>query len=205
VFDLDAEPAQEQDRYFRFLEACWRRNLYAKQQRRLIAKASTFTLRVKTLLRRYPDCRILYMVRDPVEAIPSGMSLITGVLENAYDIFNITREADRRRYLENLYQASCHLFRYFHDVWRADEIPERNLLIVTYPRLMNDLENTLREILEFIEVEPSPEFVEIVREQAKKQLGRRSEHEYSPEKFGLTAERIRSDLQFVYEAYGLEG
>ena len=203
VFDLDDAPLREQERYFRFMEACWRRNLYAKRQPRLIAKASTLTMRVKTLLRRYPDCKLLYMVRDPVETIPSGMSLVTGALENAYDMFNTTREADRKRYLENLYQASCHGFRYFHDVWRAGEIPEKSLRIVTYPRLMNDLEATMREVVDFLEIEPAPAFHDKLREQAEKQRTRHSEHQYSPEKFGLTADRIRSDLAYVYESYGL--
>jgi hypothetical protein len=203
VFWLDDEPLPDQERYFRFLEACWRRNLYAKRQARLVAKASTFTLRVKTLLRRYPDCKILYMVRDPVATIPSGMSLVTGVLERAYDMFHRTREADRQRYLENLYQASCHLFRYFHDVWRAGAIPERNLHIVTYPRLMGELEPTMRGILEFLEIDPAPGFAEKVREQAEKQRTRRSEHEYSPEQFGLSADRIRADLRFVYQSFAV--
>jgi hypothetical protein len=203
LFDLDDEPAAEQERYFAFLEQCWRRNLYAKGKGRLVAKASTFTLRVRTLLRRYPDCKLLYMVRDPVETIPSGMSLITGVLENAYDMFNSTAPEKRARYLENLYQASCHLFRSFHDVWRSGAIPAQNLRIVTYPRMMQDLEGTMRELVDFLEVEPGPRFADRVREQAAKQRAHRSEHHYSPEKFGLTAERIRRDLAFVYDAYGL--
>lgn len=203
VFDLDDEPPRETERYFRFMEAQWRRNLHAKRQGRLVCKASTFTLRVRTLLRRYPDCKLLYMVRDPVATIPSGMSLITGVLENAYGPLERTPAASRSHYLENLYLASCHLFRYFHDVWRAGAIPARNLLIVSYPRLMNDLEATMREVLEFLEVEPAPAFHDKVREQAEVQRRRTSEHEYSPEQFGLTADRIRRDLAFVYEAYGL--
>jgi len=202
-FDLDDEPAAEQERTFRFLEACWRRNLYFKRKERLIAKASTFTLRVRTLLRRYPDCRLVYMVRDPVATIPSGMSLITGVLENAYDMFRRTEFEKRTRYLENLYQASCHLFRSFHDVWRSGAIPERNLRIVTYPRMMGDLEGTMRELVDFLEIEPAPVFAERIREQAAKQRTHASEHHYSPEKFGLTADRIRSDLAYVYDSYGL--
>ena len=32
-----------------------------------------------------------------------------------YDVWNRTREEDQRRWLENLYQASCDMLRYFHD------------------------------------------------------------------------------------------
>ena len=192
-FELDDEPEAAQRRTFRFLERCWQRNLYAKRKRRIIAKASTFTLRVRTLLRRYPDCRLVYLVRDPVETIPSGMSLITGVLERAYDMSRWTAPALRARYLENLYQASCHLFRSFHQVWQSGLIPERNLRIVSYPRMMGDLAGTMTGLCEFLEVQPAASFWERVREQAARQRRHASEHHYSPEQFGLTAERIRSD------------
>ncbi|MFW5741187.1 MAG: sulfotransferase, partial [Myxococcota bacterium] len=202
-FELDAEPARETQRHFGYMEGCWRRNLHYKGKERIIVKASSYTLRVKTLLRRYPDCKLIYMVRDPVDTIPSGMSLLTGVLEKSHDMFNSTREEDRKRYLENLYQASCHLFRYFHEVWKAGEIPERNLCIVRYPRMMRDLEGTMREVVDFLGVEPQPGFARMVEEQAERQRQRKSGHRYSLEKFGLTADRIRSDLDFVYRDFDL--
>jgi LPS sulfotransferase NodH len=203
-FDLDNEPAAEIEKHFRYMEGCWRRNLHVKDKARIAVKASSYTLRVKTLLKRYPDCKLLYMVRDPVETIPSGMSMITGVLEQSYDMFHSTREEDRKRYLENLYQASCHLFRTFHEVWKAGEIPEKNLCIVRYPRMMADLEATMREVVDFLEVDPQPGFWPIVREQAEKQRQRKSPHVYSLEKYGLTAQRIRSDLDFVYRDFDLD-
>jgi hypothetical protein len=202
-FELDDEPAAEQEKLFRYLEGCWRRNQAAKQKDRIIVKSSIFTLRVKTLLRRYPDCRIIYVVRDPLETIPSGMSLLTGVLENSYDMFNATRPDDRARYLENLYQGSLCLYRTFHDVKKSGVIPPANLQIVRYPDLMNDFENTMKRLVDFLELQPAPEFWDKVREQAQKQEKYQSKHAYSLAKFGLDEARIRRDLQFVYEEYGL--
>jgi hypothetical protein len=204
IFALEEQPVATTERAFRLLESSWKRNLYAKNKARVIAKGSTFSVQVPTLLRRYPDCRLIYLVRDPVATIPSGMSLVTGVLERAYDMFSSTRPDVRARYLENLYQASCQLLRGFHEVWRIGGIPAHNLRIVAYPRMMQDLEGTMRELLEFLELDPSPSFLARVHEQTVKQHAHRSEHEYSPERFGLTAERIRRDLAFVYEDYGLD-
>jgi len=198
-FDLERQTPRQQARLFRYLEACWRRNLHHKNRDRIIAKSSIFTMRVPTLLQRYPDCKLIYIARDPVSTIPSGLSLLTGVLEQSYDIFNATREEDRARYLENLYQASCQVYRAFDEV--RDSIPERNLRIVTYPRLMTDLESVMQELVEFLEIEPEPGFARRVREQAEKQRSRESGHEYSLEKFGLDEERIRKDLAFVYDKY----
>jgi omega-hydroxy-beta-dihydromenaquinone-9 sulfotransferase len=44
-----------------------------------------------------------------------------------------------------------------------------------------------------------------VRQQAEKQRSYTSSHEHSPDKFGLDPERIRADLGFVYDAFGLSG
>ncbi|MBI5531275.1 MAG: sulfotransferase [Deltaproteobacteria bacterium] len=203
MFDEKHEPARDRERLFRFFEACWRRNLYFKGKSRIAVKASTFSLRVPTLLERYPDCKLIYMVRDPVENIPSGMSMLTDVLEKSYDMFHATRPEARSRYLENLYQASCQMFRGFHDVYRSGAIPEKNLRIVTYGAMMGDLEGTMKNLLEFLEIDPDPSFHDRVREQADKQRKRKSPHVYSLEKFGLDEARIRKDLAFVYETYGV--
>lgn len=200
-FDLDNEPEEKQEKLFAYLEGCWRRNLQAKHQSRIIVKSSIFTLRVKTLLKRYPDCKIIYVVRDPLETIPSGMSLLTGVLEKSYDIFNVAKQEALKQYLENLYQGSLQMYRVFHEVKKSGAIPEKNLLVVTYPSLMNDLEKTMDKLVRFLELEPVPEFYAKLTEQAEKQRKYKSKHQYSLDKFGLDEKRIRADLDFVYREY----
>ena len=202
-FDLERESEAKKDRLFRYLEGCWRRNMHFKNKSRFIVKSSTFTLRVETLVKRYPDCKLIYVIRDPVETIPSGMSLLTGVLEQSYDVFNATDPQKRERYLENLYQASCHLYRSFYELRKRNAIPPENLMILTYPRLMTDFEETMSEIVEFLEITPGPSFSRTVIEQAEKQRDYKSSHAYSLEKWGLTEDRIRNDLAYIYEEYGL--
>jgi hypothetical protein len=202
-FEQGARALPDQAQMFRYLEACWRRNLQYKGKARIIAKSSLLSLRVEDLLRRYPDCRIIYLVRDPVEAIPSGMSLVTGVLERSYDLFHATSAEARRRYFENLYQASCHMYATFHRSLQAGAIPARNLRIVPYPRIMGELRATIESLLPFLEIDSPPGFAERLAEQDRVQRSRRSSHRYDLAKFGLSEARIRSDLAFVYPTYGL--
>jgi omega-hydroxy-beta-dihydromenaquinone-9 sulfotransferase len=127
------------------------------------------------------------------------------VLENGYDVWNRTKEEDQRRWLENLYQASCDMLRYFYEAQSAGQIPERNLCVVRYEDLINDLEPTMARILDFIEIKPTEAFVEEVREQSARQRSYTSRHEHSPQQFGIAPERIRQDLGFVYDAFGISG
>ena len=204
-FGIDDVSPREEERFFDYYDACWRRNLTLKGANRVLAKTSMLTMRLDAVLRRYPDCKLVYVVRDPVEVIPSGMSLLASVLENGYDVWNRTKEEDQRRWLENLYQASCDMLRYFHEAQSAGKIPERNVCVVRYEDLINDLEPTMERILDFIEIKPTEAFVEEVREQSARQRSYTSRHEHSPQQFGIAPERIRQDLGFVYDAFGISG
>ena len=154
-----------------------------------------------SLLQRYPDAKIIYLVRDPVATIPSGMSLLTSVLDQSYNIFETTDPQRRARYLNNLYQASLHMYRTLLRVKRESIIPAENLRIVTYPQLMRELEPTMEDLVDFLELTPAPGFWDQVLEQGEKQRAYQSKHRYSLEKYGLTEEQIRSDLAEVYREF----
>jgi len=204
-FGIDGVTEREKERFFRYYEACWRRNLMYKRSSRILAKTSMLTFRLDEVLERYPDCKLVYIIRDPVEVIPSGMSLIASVLENGYNMWDRSSKEDQERWIENLYQASCDILRRFYEAQTDGSIPERNLCVVRYTDLLQNLEPTIARIVEFLEIEPSAEFLEEVRAQAERQRTYTSGHKHSPDKFGLSPERIRKDLAFVYDAYDLEG
>lgn len=202
-FGIDGVSAKEENRFFKYYEGIWRRNLELKGGNRILAKSSMLTFRLDALLRRYPDCRLVYVVRDPVEVIPSGMSMLASVLENGFDVWNRTSKADQDKWLENLYKASGDMLRYFHDAEVAGRITDKNVCVVRYEDLLQNLEQTMARILDFIEVKPSLEFEDEVRRQAERQRGYTSGHDHSPQQFGIAPERIRKDLGFIYDAFGL--
>jgi hypothetical protein len=195
----------ERARFFDYYDAIWRRNLAFKRAQRVLAKSSMLTFRIEEVLERYPDARLVYVVRDPVEVIPSGISLLSEVLTNSFDAWQRTTSGDQERWIENLYEASVAMMRSFDEARATGRIPERNLCVVRYTDLLTDLEATITRILTFIEVDPAPGFLDEVRAQAQRQQHRTSRHEHSPEQFGLDPERIRRDTAFVYRADGLDG
>ena len=69
------------------------------------------------------------------------------------------------------------------------------------PTAPPDFENTMKGLVDFLELDPAPSFADKVRDQARKQQKYQSKHAYSLEKFGLDEARIREDLKFVYEEY----
>ena len=203
TFGIEGVTAQDRERFFGYYDKCWRRNLFYKRASRVLAKSSMLTFRLDEVLERYPDCKLVYVIRDPVEVIPSGMSLVASVLENGYDVWNRTEKEDQQHWVENLYQASCDILTSFHEAHAEGRIPEKNLCVVRYPDLIENLEPTIEKILDFVELDPSPDFRAEVKAQAERQRNYKSGHKHSPEKFDLSPDRIQRDLGFVYDAFDL--
>lgn len=198
------EPGSPQtQRDLDFYEQCLKRNLHRSGKSRVLGKLFTFPPRVDDVLRRFPDAKLIYMVRDPAQTLPSGLSLVTGVQEQAFQISRLP-EPTRARFIARLSKGLSLLLSRFVSSYRAGEIPAENLLIVRYPDLMRDFEGTMARVLEFAELDASPEFRQRIRETAQRQRSRTSKHAYSLERFGLDAQQIVDELADVYRTFELE-
>ncbi len=74
-----------------WLDALWRRGLVAHRSDRVVAKLFSLSAWLPRFLKRFPDTRVLYMLRDPIEVLPSALSLTTGVLDQAVGFWNRPR------------------------------------------------------------------------------------------------------------------
>jgi len=192
------------DRDLRYYSRCVQRNLHHQGKGRALGKPFTFSMRVDDVLRHYPDARFIYLVRDPAAVIPSGMSLLRGVLEKQFGISKLPEET-RQRYFERLYDGECYLYRSFYEAYKDGRIPEQNLLVVRYPDIMQRFEHVMAEIEAFAELPISEEYRRVIAETARKQRAHVSKHKYDLAEFGLSAERIHSDLDFVYREFRPDG
>jgi hypothetical protein len=182
------------------MEALWRRNLVAQKSDRVVAKLFTLCMRLPSFQTHFPDAKTIYMVRDPVDVIPSTMSLVSGPLQAKFGFWDLDPEL-RARYLERLYQGLVDLYRGFHDDWMAERIDRSRVFLCPYPRLMNDYDALMTELYAFLGEDVSEEMARSFREQGERQRDRRSEHKYDLAKFGLDADRIRRDCAFVYDTF----
>lgn len=189
-------------RDFDFLREAQRRNAYWHGRDRAVGKLFSACLRPEATLAAFPDAKFLYLVRDPVEVIPSGMSLVTGVLARAYDLDRMPAEA-RARYHARLYEASILLYRTMVDATAAGTLPPERVRVVRYDRLMAAFDTEMRDILAFVGHDVDPGLEAALRETATRQRTWTSDHRYAPEDFGLTAAQIRQDCAFVYAVWGL--
>ena len=157
----------------------------------VIAKLFSLGTRLPQFLKSFPDARILYMARDPLATIPSGMSLVTGVLDNAFGFWKLPEDV-RNRWIERLYNGLVELQRRFHDDYVSGRIPKDQVYVVRYDRMMSDFEGLMDDMHAVPRRRrPTEAQRKAIAEQAEKQRSYKSEHAYDLAKFGLDEARIR--------------
>ena len=83
-FDLDQDkfglPSDVRIMIMGYYRDCVKRHLFSKKKRLVfVSKNPAFTMRIKTLYHLFPDARVVCLVRDPVQSVPSMVSYIAHV------------------------------------------------------------------------------------------------------------------------------
>ncbi len=195
----DDQPHQE--RSVLFLKDCFKRQIYYTGKKQIIAKMNFSLFRIKTLLKVFPDAKIIYLARSPLETIPSHFSLHLRLLDRQFGLDNIP-SVKLQQYFKNRYQYNILFYKYFDKLMNNNEIPKNQILEITYDSLKNDLVNVVHKIKRFTNLQFSHELDNIVKNQHEKQSSYKRKHKNLPlEAFNLTEERIKTDFDFVFKRY----
>ncbi len=201
LFDwVDPQKRDMSKRDFNWLESMWKRILIANHEERIIGKLFSISANMPKFLSRFPDAKILYMVRDPLSVIPSGLSLVTGVLDKKFGFWKLEKEK-RDHFIKKLYEALVELLKRFHYDWKNNKIDKNKVMIVHFDRMMQDFDGLMADIIDFTDYEITDELKADIKKTADSQRAFQSKHKYDLEKFGLTKEKIKDDCYFIYETF----
>ena len=146
----------------------WLRVLVSNNEKQIIGKLFSVSANMPKFLNRFPNAKILYMVRDPLSVIPSGLSLVTGVLDKKFGFWTLDK-SKRDRYIKRLYSALIELIKRFHEDWKSGKIDKDKVMIVHFDRMMNDFDGLMKDIMNFIEIEPTQNLINDIKITSEKQ------------------------------------
>ncbi len=199
----DRQSAARRRASMALLRGCLQRQILATGCPRVVAKMPYSTLRARTLLEAFPDARFVYLVRSPLETIPSHLSLHRHMFRQVYGLENLSPDL-LARYWDRRYRFNVELYRYFREVEMSGDIPAEQLLVVRYPELRSDLEGVFRRVTEFAGLAPSEALRARVAEQSARQASYSRGHtNLRVEDFGIATDRVLADLGWVFDRYGL--
>jgi len=197
---VDPKVRDTSERDFAWFRSLWQRNLVSNKGERYIGKLFSLSGNLPKFQQSFPDAKVIYMIRDPLQVIPSGLSLVTGVLDKKFNFWSLD-ETIQSRFIQRLYIALVELLNRFHEDWSNNRIDKEKVLIVRFDAMMSNFETVMDDIISFTGQESTNNLVQTIKETAESQRTYKSGHKYDLEKFGLTESQIKSDCAHIYETF----
>ncbi len=182
-------------RWLRFYKECVKRQLlYRGSGKTHLSKNPIMSGWVGGLLEAFPDARIVVMLRNPIQCIPSTLKLV----EVSWAAKGWTRE-DYLPALRTLTEISFESFDLPRESLAAH--PTTPHIFVAYRDLTRAPRETVERVYEALGIELSSEFLDVLKVQEEKERSHASHFEYSIDDYEVGAPEIESRLASHYERY----
>lgn len=192
----EALPPKRKRRIMAFYKSMLQRHMYATGKKHFVAKNPAFSPKIETLLEFFPDARIIYLARNPLDMLPSTVSWIN----YARRVF--TEPKEKYLYLDEIVDLTQHWYR--HPLKFLDAHPSPRHLILNYDDLIQRPEAVIRGFYEQFGYPDKPGLDEIVDAAVKETLSFNSDHFYSYEEMGFTRDQIVKLYADIFERFGFD-
>ncbi|MBT8340819.1 MAG: sulfotransferase [Desulfatitalea sp.] len=197
-----ALPGRDRHRIMAFYRRCVQRHLYARrhlQGRRALhylAKNPALSPKLKTVFAHFPDAKIIYLVRNPLEVVPSYVSM----MRFSWRILGIP--VDDRRLQAYLVAMARHWYLYPLEVLARR--PETDYVIVRYDDLVRDPGKTMRAIHHHFGFSMGAHFADQLSAETGRAKSYRSRHDYHLTDLGLSRELILDRFHEIFERFDFD-
>lgn len=193
----DAIPAAEKKRIMGFYRSCLQRHLYATGGKYyFVAKNPAFSAKIETLMEFFPEARILYLARNPLDMLPSTISW----LSYAWHVFSQPPE----KYMYRDEVLALTKYWYYHPLEVLDKNPSPQHLIVNYEDLIRWPEQVIRGFYEQFGYSESTGLERIIEEAIDETRTHHSDHVYKLEEMGFTREEIAREFDDIFERFNFD-
>jgi len=194
-FDEALTPEHKR-RIMTFYKSMLQRHMYATGKKYFVAKNPAFSPKIETLVEFFPEARIIYLVRNPLDMLPSTVSWIN------YARRQFTDPKETWLYLDEILDMTRHW--YSHPLNYLDAHPSPRHLILNYDDLIQRPEFVLHSFYEQFGYPDKPGLEIIVDQAVKETMSFQSDHVYSYEEMGFTREQIIEHFADIFERFNFD-
>lgn len=187
----------EKTKAIEFYKRCIQRHLYYHGQNRIfLSKNPFFSPKVDTLLKAFPDACFIYMLRNPMNVVPSYASI------SAFWWHVFCDARIKYPYTDFILNVVQHWYRY--PLERLEKDPRTRYLVLRFDELTGNPQKAVQKIYQLLELQISSAFAGVLGEETLKSRQYKSQHNYSLEQVGYTREQIKQEFMEVFQRWSFD-
>jgi len=165
------------------------------KDRQFLCKSVMSIGRLQILQDMFPDMRVVYLARNPYEAVPSFVEMFSSTWKAIG--FKVKENSAQSRELAAL---AIIYYQYFNE--QKQNIRAANLITLKYDDLVENPYAAVIRIYQQFDFKMSAAVEELLQRESAISRSYKSKHHYSLEQYGLNKQEIYKELPFVFEEYG---
>ena len=176
-----------------FCKDFFRRQAFLNKNRPHLSKSNPFIFKIDSILRVFPDAKFVFLVRDPLETLPSYFSLQENV-----KFGNLLSDEEINLLRKETY---AEIIEWYKETEKVKlKLYKKQFMTLPYSQITTDLENSIKLFYKFAGKKMTQKFKKQVLDYAGKKYIKKHQNK-SIEDYGFTKKQILSDFDFVYEEY----
>lgn len=188
-------PLKDRDRIFKFYKGCLKRHIYyhKAQKKRFLSKSPYFSSKLETILRYFPDAKIIYLVRNPMHMVPSYMNMLHTAWTSLGD------EEDYQKRSKHIMKMAEHWYDY--PLKTLAKVPPEQYIIVKLEYLANNTPAALKQIYTGLGLRMTRGFSKTVAELVKDSKETTKVQKYKLRKYKLTKKMFYPKFRKVFSRF----
>jgi len=175
-------PEEQKEKEMEYYRQIIKRHVYANNGKRFISKNPSFSPKVKTLHKKFPDAKFINLVRSPLRVIPSAVSMFS----NHWRTYGDPNEEYPQPAAEVIQEQAKHWYIYPHQYLK--KLPPNQYGMIRYRDLVRDPKATIESIYQRFGIEMTEEYRQVLAKESEKAKRFKSKHKYAMEDMGLSQE-----------------
>ena len=196
IFHIDKLSPQRRKRWMNHYKECVKRQLLRNGGNKIhLSKNPSMSGWVNALFDTFPDAKIIVMVRDPIQCIPSALRMMEGAWRYKKWSEPLIKES-----LAAMTRISFDSFTF--PVKALAGRPESSYCFVDYRDLTSKPKETLQAVYAKLEWTMSDQFTDYLTSQQDRERKHVSKFKYDLKNYAVTATQIETELDDLYQQYG---
>jgi hypothetical protein len=198
IFPDKMENKKSRDKIMNYYTNTIKRVMFVAGHNKIfLSKNVMSTGRVYSLLEAYPNARFIYLVRNPIQSIPSLISMFS-IPWSVHSPEIASNSPEFRAWGE----VGMDYYKYFDEF--KSKLNPKQIAIVKYDDLVGNPKKTIEEVYNHFGLNISAAYAAKLTAVSNTQKEYKSKHDYDLADYGMTEEQVYEELKPIFTKYGFE-